>query len=46
MNFPLIAYIIVFAILLLLLAQTRHKRTGWSCHGRGFWPCPAHHLRL
>ena len=28
MNFPLIANIIVFAILLLLLAQTRHKQ--WS----------------
>lgn len=50
MNFPLIANIAVFVILLFVLAQARHKQ--WSlakstcrpCDGRGLWSGPAHHL--
>lgn len=51
MNFPLIANIVVFVVLLFALAQTRHKQwslakkcAGGSCDGCGFWPCPAYHL--
>ncbi|VUC81662.1 sodium:dicarboxylate symporter [Salmonella enterica] len=51
MNFPLIANIAVFVILLFVLAQARHKQ--WSLakkvlvglvDGRGLWSGPAHHL--
>ncbi len=51
MNFPLIANIAVFVILLFVLAQARHKQ--WSlakksacrpCDGRDLWSGPAHHL--
>lgn len=50
MNFPLIANIVVFVVLLFALAQTRHKQ--WSLAKKvlvglvmgGFWPCPAYHL--
>lgn len=50
MNFPLIANIVVFVVLLFALAQTRHKQ--WSLakkvlvglDGCGFWPRPAYHL--
>lgn len=51
MNFPLIANIVVFVVLLFALAQTRHKQwslgeksAGGSGDGCGFWPCPAYHL--
>lgn len=51
MNFPLIANIIVFVVLLFVLAQARHKQwslakksTGRSDHGCRVRPCPAHHL--
>lgn len=50
MNFPLIANIIVFIVLLFVLAQARHKQwslaksTGRSGHGCRVRPCPAHHL--
>lgn len=51
MNYPLIANIIVFVVLLFVLAQARHKQlesgkksTGRSGHGCGVWPRPAHHL--
>ncbi|NYY78538.1 symporter [Escherichia coli] len=43
MNFPLIANIVVFVVLLFALAQTRHKQwslakksAGGSCDGCGF----------
>lgn len=51
MNFPLIANVVAFVVLLLLLARTRHtqwslakKSTTRSRHGRGLWPGFAHHL--
>ncbi len=44
MNFPLIANVVVFVVLLLLLAQARHKQwslakksAGWSGHGCRIW---------
>lgn len=53
MNFPLIANIIVFVVLLLLLAQTRHKqwslgeestrRSGYGCR---IWSGITRHLRF
>ncbi len=52
MNFPLIANIVVFVVLLLLLAQTRHRQ--WSLAkkvlvglvmGVVFWPGVAGDLR-
>ncbi len=51
MNFPLIANIVVFVVLLFVLAQARHKQwslakksAGRSGDGRGVWPCSAYHL--
>ncbi len=45
MNFPLIANIVVFVVLLFALAQeSGEKSAGGSGDGCGFWPCPAYHL--
>ncbi len=53
MNFPLIANVVVFAVLLFALGQTRHKQwslgqksAGRSGDWRGLWSGAAANLRV